>query len=492
MLKPFSSIVLPRHTRDAIHVPPLRLTQNIEAIANSLHRQPSFEYTLSARDLKLKGCATFYFPTIPIRASETMAEQQKMSPEESIALIKANLAEVLGADVIDDVILNQKRPLKVYWGTATTGRPHCGYFVPIVKIAELLKAGCHVKVLLADIHGYLDNMKAPLELVEYRAKYYERLIKALLRAVNVDINLLEFVLGSSYQLSKEYTMDRFKLEGVTKISAAQKAGAEVVKQTDDPTLGGLIYPLMQALDEEYLDVDAQFGGVDQRKIFAFARENLPKIGYKVRAHLMNTMVPGLGAAAKMSSSDPDSKIDLLEVEKGVEKKLKKAVCTPKEIEGNGVLAFVEHVIFRSLMLKNGKIEFVVKPYDKEPMIYSDIEKLKADYAADILTPQLIKSALTNALNSLLDPIRAEFAADPEWQKIEAAAYPPVKAPEKIKTKVKKGKGDPALRAAAAAKKKGLVAQPDGSVTANTAEDKESADLGVEKAVEDVKLEETKA
>jgi tyrosyl-tRNA synthetase len=51
-----------------------------------------------------------------------------MDPHESIALIKANLAEVLNGEIIDHVILQEKRPLKVYWGTATTGRPHCGYF----------------------------------------------------------------------------------------------------------------------------------------------------------------------------------------------------------------------------------------------------------------------------------------------------------------------------------------------------------------------------
>ena len=59
------------------------------------------------------------------------------------------------------------------------------------------------------------------------------------------------------------------------------------------SLSGLIYPLMQALDEEHLGVDAQFGGVDQRKIFTLAAENLSKIGFKERAHLMNPMVPGL-------------------------------------------------------------------------------------------------------------------------------------------------------------------------------------------------------
>jgi len=74
---------------------------------------------------------------------------------------------------------------------------------------------------------------------------------------------------------------------------AKKAGAEVVKQVSSPLLSGLLYPLLQALDEEYLGVDIQFGGVDQRKIFTFAEKTLPRIGYKKRMHLMNPMVPGL-------------------------------------------------------------------------------------------------------------------------------------------------------------------------------------------------------
>ena len=143
---------------------------------------------------------------------------------------------------------------------------------------------------------------------------------------------------------------------------------------------------MQALDEEYLDVDAQFGGVDQRKIFTYALENLPKIGYKVRAHLMNSMVPGLGEAQKMSASEPDSKIDLLESPEVVSKKLKKAVCVPKKVEGNGVIAFVEHVVFRAIALKTGgKPTFKVERRDAEPIVYDDIEKLKADYEQDIVS-----------------------------------------------------------------------------------------------------------
>jgi len=46
---------------------------------------------------------------------------------------------------------------------------------------------------------------------------------------------------------------------------------------------------LQALDEEYLKVDAQFGGVDQRKIFTFSEKYLPQLGYGKRIHLMNPM-----------------------------------------------------------------------------------------------------------------------------------------------------------------------------------------------------------
>ena len=69
-----------------------------------------------------------------------------LSPQEKIALIKEQLQEVLREDIIEHVIVKEKRPLIIYWGTATTGRPHCGYFVPMVKIAHFLRAGCTVKM----------------------------------------------------------------------------------------------------------------------------------------------------------------------------------------------------------------------------------------------------------------------------------------------------------------------------------------------------------
>lgn len=54
-----------------------------------------------------------------------------------------------------------------------------------------------------------------------------------------------------------------RLCALTTLHDATKAGAEVVKQIESPFLSSLMYPGMQALDEQYLDVDFQFGGVDQ-------------------------------------------------------------------------------------------------------------------------------------------------------------------------------------------------------------------------------------
>lgn len=101
----------------------------------------------------------------------------------------------------------EERDLKVYWGTATSakliniaGKPHIGYFVPMAKLADFLAAGCKVTVLFADLHAYLDNMKAPWELLRLRTQYYEAIIKAMLTSIGVPIDKLHFVVGTSYQV----------------------------------------------------------------------------------------------------------------------------------------------------------------------------------------------------------------------------------------------------------------------------------------------------
>ncbi|KAG7803228.1 hypothetical protein KL944_001181 [Ogataea haglerorum] len=364
-------------------------------------------------------------------------------PQEQFEWITKNLQEVLNPQIIKQVLEEEKRPLKVYWGTAPTGKPHCGYFVPMTKLAHFLKAGCEVTVLLADLHAFLDNMKAPLEVVGYRAKYYECVVKSILKSINVPIEKLRFVTGSEYQLKPEYTMDLFKLSNVVTTHDAKRAGAEVVKQVENPLLSGLIYPLMQALDEEYLGCDAQFGGVDQRKIFTLAEENLTTLGYKKRAHLMNPMVPGLVQGGKMSASDPNSKIDVLDEPKVVKKKIGAAFCAPGNVEQNGLLSFVEYVLGPIYELKNGKDKFSFHVQRPEKyggdITYNSFEELKQAFKDEQLSPVDLKAGVADAINELLAPIIKNFNESPEFQEAQQKGYPaPVQ--EQKKTKKVKDRG----------------------------------------------------
>ena len=354
----------------------------------------------------------------------------KMSVDEKYELISRNLQEVLGADRIKKVLA--ERDLKVYWGTATTGRPHIAYFVPMCKIADLLKAGCEVTILLADLHGYLDNMKAPWDLIGKRANYYKIVITEMLKSIDVPIEKLKFVQGTDYQLSKEYTLDVYKLSSMVTEHDAKKAGAQVVKQVDSPLLSGLLYPLLQGLDEQYLGVDCQFGGIDQRKIFTFAEEYMPKLGYKKCSHLMNKMVPGL-TGDKMSSSELDSKIDLLDSPKDIKRKINKAFCEEGNVEQNGLLSFCDAVLFPIF----GEITINRKEEWGGDLNYKSFEQMKTDFAEKKLHPGDLKQGVTQTINKLLDPIRKCFE-DKTNLALMHEAYPEF-AP-KPKSGAKGGKG----------------------------------------------------
>ncbi|KAF8970956.1 tyrosyl-tRNA synthetase [Flammula alnicola] len=384
------------------------------------------------------------------------------TPEEKYELITRRLDEVLGKDAIKAILAEGRQP-KCYWGTAPTGRPHIGYYVPLTKIADFLRAGVHVTVLLADVHAFLDNLKAPLELVAYRTKYYEFLLTAVLKSLGIPTSSLRFIEGSSYQLTREYTMDNYRLCATVTEHDAKKAGAEVVKQIDNALLSGLLYPGLQALDEQYLDCDFQFGGVDQRKIFTFAELYLPKLGYAKRAHLMNAMVPGL-AGGKMSASDPNSKIDFLDSPEVVRKKLKSAFCEEGNTEGNGVLAFVDAVLIPISQLrldrKAGDTLLEEGLGDQRPFIaddapegtvfsverdekfggsthYKSFAEVKLDFENKTLHPKDLKTSVANGIIRLLEPVRKAFEENEEWQKVTALAYPdPNAKPAKTKKKEK--------------------------------------------------------
>jgi tyrosyl-tRNA synthetase len=323
----------------------------------------------------------------------------ELTIDQRFELIKRNTEEIVKEDELKDLLKQKKNPV-VYWGTAVTGKPHIGYFFPLLKLSDFEKAGFRIKVLLADLHGALDG--TPWIVLEHRYDYYKETITQIFKALGTDLKKIEFVKGSEFQLKPEYNFDVLKMASLNSVSDCKRAASEVVKLGDNPKLGGLIYPIMQSLDEQYLEVDVQFGGLDQRKILMFARENLPKIDYEPRVEVMNPMIPGL-IGKKMSSSDPKSKIEITDNETTVKDKINKAEC----VEGDpdcGIMALLRYVI---MVIKEDKKETFVIERDvkyggrKEYNTYSEIEK---DFVAKTLHPMDLKNAIAKEINFLLNKV----------------------------------------------------------------------------------------
>ncbi|MBS3077093.1 tyrosine--tRNA ligase [Candidatus Pacearchaeota archaeon] len=323
-----------------------------------------------------------------------------MNNEEKFQLITRNLQEIISESELKE-LLNKKQNPSVYWGTMPTGSPHISYYFPLLKLGDFLKAGLKVKVLIADLHAALDGV--PWEVLEKRERYYTELIKEMLKSIDVPLAKLEFVKGSTFQLKPKYFEDVLKMSMIVSTRDTTKAASEVVKMTENPKLGNLIYPIMQALDEVYLETDIQFGGLDQRKIFVFAREFLPKIGHAPRVELMNPMIAGL-VGEKMSSSVEGSKIDMLDDEKTIDKKINKANC----IEGdpnNGLMGFLKLVIFVLKEDKKQKLTISRPGKFGGNISYSSYEQLEKNFIEKKLHPMDLKAALAKELNLLLKPIR---------------------------------------------------------------------------------------
>ena len=336
-----------------------------------------------------------------------------MDAEEKFKLVTRNLQEVIEEKELREQ-LEKKKEFTVYWGTMPTGSISIAYFFPMMKVADFLKAGLKVKILLADLHAALDGVS--WDILEKRYEYYKEAIVTILKTINVDISKLEFVKGSELQLNQKYFHDMLKLSTISSTHDCLKAASEVVKLGDNPKLSGLIYPLMQALDEEYLHVDAQFGGMDQRKIMVYAREYLPKIGYKPRIELLNPLIRGL-VGVKMSSSIESSKIDTLNDEETVKNKLNKADCVAGDPE-NGVMALLQYLIF--VIKEDRKETFIVERPEKYGgnLEYKTYARLEEDFVAKKVHPLDVKNAVAKEINKLLK----NFRENKKLHELHSAAY----------------------------------------------------------------------
>jgi len=298
---------------------------------------------------------------------------------------------------------------RAYVGYEPSGVLHIGHMLTATKLMDLQAVGFEVTVLLADVHAYLNDKGSFDEIRETAERMKEQFL-----AYGLDEDKTEFVYGSEFEFDREYVLDLHALELETTISRAERAMAEI-KSGDTVTVSQAVYPLMQALDIVYLDVDLAVGGMEQRKVHMLARDTLPKIGAEAPTCLHTPLIADLQTGiGKMSASEGVS-ISMEDSTADIEKKVNDAYCPPtrdpdptddEEERENPVLQIFEYHVFP-------RFETVVVERPEEyggDLSYDDYEPLAADLESGELHPADAKGALATYLDDLIAPGREKLQA----------------------------------------------------------------------------------
>ncbi|WP_158058730.1 tyrosine--tRNA ligase [Halorussus halophilus] len=316
-------------------------------------------------------------------------------------LITRNVEEAVTEEEVEE-LADDPEGKRVYVGYEPSGVLHIGHMLTANKLIDLQEAGMEVIILLADVHAYL-NGKGSFEEIEETAEK----MRAQFLAYGLDEEQTEFVYGSEYQLDDDYALDLHKLELGTTLNRAQRAMAEL-QGGETAKVSHVVYPLMQALDIEYLDLDLAVGGLDQRKVHMLMREELPEIGYEARPCIHTPIIADLGTGEGKMSSSSGVTISMEDSTEDIEEKVNSAFCPPtRNPEGdleNPVLEIFQFHVFP-------RFEQVVVERPDEyggNLEYDDYETLADDLESGELHPADAKGALADYLDELIAPGREKL------------------------------------------------------------------------------------
>ncbi len=323
-------------------------------------------------------------------------------------LITRNAEEVVTEDELEALAADPEGK-RAYVGYEPSGVLHLGHLLTANKLIDLQEAGFEIVVLLADVHAYLNGKGTFEEIRETAEQMREQFL-----AYGLDESQTEFVYGSSYQMDEEYVLDLHQIELETSLNRAQRAMAEI-QGGETAKVSHVVYPLMQALDIEYLDVDLAVGGLDQRKVHMLAREELPSLDYDVRPALHTPIIADLTTGEGKMSSSTGVTISMEDTADDIEEKVNSAFCPPTrdpepDEDGNDrenpVLELFQYHIFPRF-----EAVTVERPdqYGGD-VSYEQYEALADDIERGELHPADAKETLASYLDELIAPGRERLEA----------------------------------------------------------------------------------
>lgn len=319
-----------------------------------------------------------------------------MELESKLELVCRGALEIVTPEELAGKI--KKDDKTAYIGFEPSGKIHLGHAITIRKMIDLQEAGFKVKILLADLHAYL-NGKGSLEEIKEISDYNISCFRAL--GLSEDT---VFVLGSTFQTKEDYTYKVYELALATTLARAKRSMAQITRESKDHKVAEVIYPLMQVVDMMFLETDLALGGMEQRKIHMLARENLPKMGYEAPVCLHTPLLHGTDGSEKMSSSKGNF-IAIDDSPKAIKDKISKSYCPMGQVEDNPIIEIAEHFIFT----ESDKL-LIERPDKFGGNLELTQKQLKDSYEKEKLHPLDLKNAVARELTKIFKVVR-EYLKD---------------------------------------------------------------------------------
>ncbi len=307
-------------------------------------------------------------------------------------------------------MFEEGRELKHYIGFEISGLAHLGTgLATALKIKDMLEVGIKPTVFLADYHTWVNRkLSGDLNRIQRVAKGY---FKSVFLSLGLDESKVNYVLASNI-----YNNDYWKLVlqiGNALTLARVKRALTIMgrKESESNPSSYIIYPLMQAADIFTLDVDIAHAGMDQRKVHMLALDVADKLKLKKFVALHTGLISSLQGgnrmdpvAGKMSKSKPDSAIFVHDSEEQIRRKIKKAYCPEKEVEGNPVFDILKFLIVRD----DEKEVTIERPQKFGGDITGTLPEIEKLYREGKLHPLDLKQYVGNELVKMLKPCREFF------------------------------------------------------------------------------------
>jgi tyrosyl-tRNA synthetase len=342
-----------------------------------------------------------------------------MDVETRFELIKRVGEEIITEQELRELLQTKEHPI-AYDGFEPSGTAHIAFAIyRAINLEDLIKAGVHFKLWIADWFGWINNkMGGNLELIKKVGEYFVE----VWRAAGVDMTKVEVLWTSQAITDEEYWKKVVLIAKNTTLNRSQRAISIMGRTMGElKDTAQLFYPMMQTADIFWLKADICQLGLDQRRANILAREVGPKLGWWKPVVVSHHMLMGLDGvkkaegfdddtkfdvqiSSKMSKSKPETSIFVHDSEEDIKRKVGNAYCPAKIVEGNPILDYNKHMIFRKF--KTLKIERPKKfGGDLEVTDYQELEKIFREGA---IHPLDLKNATAEHLEKLIKPIREHF------------------------------------------------------------------------------------